>query len=382
MLVDGVRLALYVGPLVPVPVPREVLDSLTSVSVTVPTNGPSVFELSFEITRRSPLYTIFLLSSGLQGSVSASLPPILRVVLVAIVNGTPETLVDGVVTKHDLTPGEGGRSTFKVTGEDLSRVMDYLRFDGFPYPGMAPEARVLVCLAKYAFLGVIPKVIPSPLIDIPVPTSRIPLHRGTDLKYMKKLADDVGYIFSMEPGPVPGTSVGYWGPMVKAGVPQPALNIDMDAHTNVDNLSFSINTEARATPILWIEEPLTHIPLPIPVPNLNPLTPPLGLIPLLSKRTEPVLGAAALSTPRAIMKAFAQDAQTRGGVTASGSLHVQRYGRLLRSRALVGVRGAGTAFDGLYYCESVTHSIKRGEYTQSFSLNRGEVVSITPRVPV
>ena len=111
MLVDGVRLSIFVGPVVPMPVPREVLDSLTSVSLTVPTSGPSVFELSFEITRRSPLYTIFLLTSG-------SLPPILRVVLVAIINGSPEVLIDGVVTKHDLTPGEGGRSTLRVTGED------------------------------------------------------------------------------------------------------------------------------------------------------------------------------------------------------------------------------------------------------------------------
>jgi hypothetical protein len=375
MLADGVRLSIYVGPLVPVPVPREVLDSLTSVSVTVPTSGPSVFELSFEINRRSPLYTIFLLTSG-------SLPPILRVVLVAIVNGSPEVLIDGVVTKHDLSPGEGGRSTLRVTGEDLSRVMDYIPFDGFPYPGMPPEARVLICLAKYAFLGVIPKIIPSVLIDVPIPTSRIPLHEGTDLAYMKTLADDVGYMFYMEPGPAPGTSFGYWGPLVKFGVPQPALNVDMDAHTNVDSLTFGINTEARATPVLWVEEPFSHIPLPIPVPNLNPLAPPLGLIPLLSKRMEPVLGAASLSTPAAIMKAFAQDAQTQGGVTASGSLHVQRYGQLLKSRSLVGVRGAGTAFDGLYYVESVTHSIKRGEYTQSFHLNRGEVVSVTPSVPV
>src|SRR4029079_2593760 len=162
--------------------------------------------------------------------------------------GSPEVLIDGVVTKHDLSPGEGGRSTLRVTGEDLSRVMDYIPFDGFPYQGMPPEARVLICLAKYAFLGVIPKIIPSVLIDVPIPTSRIPLHEGTDLAYMKTLADDVGYVFYMEPGPAPGTSFGYWGPLVKLGVPQPALNIDMDAHTNVDNLTFGINTEARATP--------------------------------------------------------------------------------------------------------------------------------------
>ena len=44
---------------------------------------------------------------------------------------------------------------------------------------------------------------------------------------------------------------------------------------------------------------------------------------------------------------------------------VLRYGRPLRSRMLVGGRGAGLAYDGLYYATSVTHNIKRGEYNQN-----------------
>ena len=59
-----------------------------------------------------------------------------------------------------------------------------------------------------------------------------------------------------------------------------------------------------------------------------------------------------------------------------------RYGRVLKARRLVGVRGAGTAFDGLYYVKSVTHSIKRGEYKQSFTLVRNGLISTLPAVPV
>jgi hypothetical protein len=47
---------------------------------------------------------------------------------------------------------------------------------------------------------------------------------------------------------------------------------------------------------------------------------------------------------------------------------------------LVGVRGAGLAYDGLYYVDSVTHNIKRGEYKQSFSLSRDGLISNTPRL--
>ena len=78
---------------------------------------------------------------------------------------------------------------------------------------------------------------------------------------------------------------------------------------------------------------------------------------------------------------LAKAAKKADAVTGSGSLDVLRYGRLLKSRGLVGVRGAGMAFDGLYYVKSVTHKIKRGEYKQGFALARNGLVSTVSRVP-
>ena len=46
------------------------------------------------------------------------------------------------------------------------------------------------------------------------------------------------------------------------------------------------------------------------------------------------------------------------------------------------MRGAGPAFDGLYYVKSVTHKIKRGEYKQDFTLTRNGLVSTVPTVKV
>ena len=67
-------------------------------------------------------------------------------------------------------------------------------------------------------------------------------------------------------------------------------------------------------------------------------------------------------------------------ITCNGSLDVLRYGHVLRARMLVGVRGAGLAYDGLYYTDTVTHSIKRGAYKQNFTLSRDGMISNTPRV--
>ena len=48
---------------------------------------------TFTLNKRSPLHTIFLLSGG------QPIPPIVRVVIVVTVNGTPEVLMDGVMTQ-------------------------------------------------------------------------------------------------------------------------------------------------------------------------------------------------------------------------------------------------------------------------------------------
>ena len=83
---------------------------------------------------------------------------------------------------------------------------------------------------------------------------------------------------------------------------------------------------------------------------------------------------------KAVALALARTAESSDAVSGSGQLDVLRYGRILKGRQLVGVRGAGLAYDGLYYVKSVTHNIKRGEYKQSFSLSRDGLISLTPGV--
>lgn len=375
MAVRGFYLTLMVGPAVPLPVSQSVLDALTSVEV-VTTSGStsSGFELNFTVNNRSPLVTLFLIAGG------ASIP-LVRVVIVVTINGTPEVLIDGVMTHHEMRPGKDGEpSTLVIKGKDLSAVMDYIDFSGIPFPAMPAEARVALILAKYLVFGVVPMVIPSVMIDIPLPTEQIPFQRGKDLGYVRQLAADVGYVFYLEPGPVPGVSFAYWGPEIKVGAAQPALNIDMDAHTNVESLSFNFDTEKAIIPLVMIQNQLTKVPFPLPIPPVTPLNPPLGLIPPFPKAFPKIRGTAKLSPIRAIMVGMAKAAKAADAVTATGTLNVLRYGRVLKARKLVGVRGAGLAFDGLYYVKSVTHRIKRGEYKQSFTLGRNGLISTTSKV--
>jgi hypothetical protein len=380
-MAKGFYLTLMVGPMVPVPVGQDVIDALASVQVTVTSGAKaqSGFQLTFNLSKRSPLETLFLVAGS-------SLPPIIRVILVATVNGSPEVLIDGVVTRTDVASGSASpTSTLTVTGTDLTAVMAWDLFNpikNLPLPAMPAEARVLLLLAKYALFGVIPLVIPSVLIDIPIPTDRIPRQQGNDLEYIQSLADEVGYVFYLKPGPATGTSIAYWGPEIKVGMPQPALNVDMDAHTNVESLSFNYSGESAALPIVYVQNQESKVLFVIPIPSITPLNPPLGIVPAIPKKFPEIRETAKYGPVRAALIGLAKAAQTAEVVSATGNLDVLRYGRPLRARELVGVRGVGTAFDGLYYVKSVTHNIKRGEYKQSFNLTRNGLISTVPRVPV
>ena len=375
-MLKGIYLTLMIGPAVPVPVPQDVLDALTSVTVTTNSDSGSGFQLEFTLSNRSPLQTIFLLSSGTS-------IPLVRVLIVVTVNGKAEVLMDGVMTNHEVRPGtDASHSILTVTGEDLSRVMDYFDFSGTPFPGMAPEGRVLVILAKYAGFGILPLVIPSVLIDLPIPTDRIPTQKGKDLCYIRSLADEVGYVFYVEPGPAPGMSVAYWGPEIKVGEPQKALNINMDAETNIESVSCSFNSQGRVVPTVRVQIPFTKTSITIPIPDITPLNPPLGLIPPVKLNFERVDNSAKYSPIRAAIIGLTKAARSAESVTATGSLDVVRYGNVLKARRLVGLRGVGDAFDGLYYVRSVTSKIKRGEFKQDFTLSRNGLISTLRHIPV
>jgi hypothetical protein len=367
-------LQLMIGPGVPVPVPREVVDALVSVEVTSNTESASVFQLTFQLSTRSPLHTIFLVAGG------ASIPMI-RVVILVVTRGTVHVLMDGVMTHHQVSGGSQGRATLTVTGEDLSKVMTYLPMDGLPYPAQPPNVRVLSILAKYMVLGIVPLVIPPLIMDVALPTDSIERQNGNDLDYIRCLAEGVGYEFYVEPGPLPLQSTAYWGPSIRVGTPQPALNTGMDAETNVESMDFKFDAEEPVLPIVMIYPKALKIGIPVPVSLVNPLAPPMGLVPAIPKKVEIDRESARKNPGVALMAAFSRAARTADAVTVTGTLNVARYGRILKSRRTVGVRGAGMAFDGLYFVRSVKHSLSRGEYKQDFTLVRNALVSSTPRVP-
>jgi hypothetical protein len=155
----------------------------------------------------------------------------------------------------------------------------------------------------------------------------------------------------------------------------------MDAWTNVESLNFRYEPQNSVLPIVFIQEPTTKAVLPIPIPPITPLNPPLGVFVPVPQKVEELEDTGKLSPAQAIMLGMARASETADVVSADGTLNVLRYGQILKARQLVGIRGAGFSFDGLYYVESTKHQIKLGEYKQSFTLKRNALVSNTPVVP-
>ena len=373
----GVKLSLLMGP-VPVPVPDFIVEALSTAKVQLGSgNSQGGFELTFDVALHSKIYALFL---GL-GAVGAGGIPFMRVVLVVTMNGRSESVIDGVATDIEAQPADGGNAKLIIKGKDLSALMDMQDMPATPFPAMPPSTRVLVLLAKYTAFGVIPQVIPSVVDEPPLPTEQIPQQQGTDYQYIQKLAGDAGYVFYLEPGPAPGLSRAYWGPEIRIGLPQPALTTGMDALNNVEQLSFHMDREAKSVTIVFFHEPQSKLAIGLPIPDITPMNPPLGLVPPLPPKLVKLSDTGHLSPGLAMMKGLAYVAQHSDSVFGKGTLDVARYGRVLKSRQLVGVRGAGLPYDGLYYVKSVSHDIQRGAYKQSFQLARNALFSTLPRVP-
>ncbi|MEM8657798.1 MAG: hypothetical protein AAGF22_06845 [Pseudomonadota bacterium] len=376
-MTTGAQLKLFIGPAFPIPVGEDVLEALVSASVTSASpDAPGVFQLVFDLDPRSPLNTLFLVTGG-------AAIPMVRVVIAAEVNGVESILIDGVMTHHSVGPGPApGTSRLTVTGEDLSRVLDYIALRDLRYPAMPDFARVALILAKYAFLGIVPKVIPSVLLDIPLPTGRIPQQQGKDLAYIRKLADDVGYVFLMQPGATVGQSFAYWGPDFRTGPAQPALSFDMDAHRNLETAAGSYDNQNAKLPIITIQNPQTKVPIPIPVLVDPILNPPTGLIPPIPLQIEEVTGTAKLNPVQAALVGMAKASRSRKApVKLSGQLDVIRYGRLLEPHKMVGLRGFGPAYNGLHYVEMVKTTFAESSLTQNFELTRNGLLSTVEKVP-
>lgn len=373
----GIRLTLWLGKAVAVPAPPFIVEALSEARVTLTEGERDGFQLTFTVGRAGIGIIDHLLVA------SPLLRPFNRVILQVWFGVFPEVLMDGFITRQELTAdSEPGGSTLTITGEDLRVLMD-LRETSLSYPNLTPELRVQTILAKYmAYLGLPPATIPAKVPDLSLVTDRIPGQTCTDLQYIQRLAKATGYVFYVEPQ-APMVNLAYWGPDKHHPLPQSALSVGMGPNSNVDSMRFSYDALKPAMVIGAVQDKRTSIPLP--VVSLPMSRPPMTLLPAIVAQQPDVRmllahGSNSLDPAQVLAKAQAATDKANDAVYAEGELDAVRYGHLLRPRRTVGVRGAGLSNDGQYQVAEVTHTIKKGEYRQSFKLVRDGMGPLVPLV--
>ncbi|HYN19752.1 MAG TPA: hypothetical protein VE078_02250 [Thermoanaerobaculia bacterium] len=371
----GIGLTLLVGR-TPTPAPPAFIEALDNVEVTHTDQGASGFQITFRVGRDGERNL-----ADFQQVASSRLEPFSRVILVVHFGAVPKVLMDGIITHQQLAPAEEpGGSTFTVTGEDVSVMMDREERQE-EHPAQSEMVIANKILARYARYGVVPKVIAPKTVDVPVATERVPVQSGTDLQYLRQMAERHGYVFYVTPGPAPFTSQAYWGPPKRSDKQQSALTIGMGHMSNVESIHFE-NDALRPTFVSGrVQDPKTHKVAQV---KITGATRKPALARTTVKRADAareVFRGSGLTSAQARGRAQARtDLSMDQVVTATGELDAVRYGHLLQAHGVVGVRGAGKTYDGLYYVQSVTHKLSPGSYKQSFTLTREGLGSTIPMV--
>jgi hypothetical protein len=375
----GINLALLIGKTVPKPVPREVMEAFQRVEITHSDEDVSGFQLVFKVGRsgkkavkdypitQNPIFTVFN-----------------RVILVVTLGFSAKVLMDGVIVNQELSPSaEPGQSTFTITGLDVSAMMD-LEERSVSHKAQDEATIARLIILDYAKYGLIPKVVAPPVQDRPTINERTPTQNKTDLEHLNEMAERFAYVFYVMPGPAIGSNTAYWGPPKRESRPQKALTMNMGSFTNISSVSFQHDAMAATTVDGDVQDRKTNQKRPVQEKQSD--RPTLAKSSALKAQSHTRLKQFR-ETGRNLAQADAKaqaiaDRSVDDVVTVNGELDTIRYGDILRARGLVGLRGVGYTYDGLYYVKKVTHTLTLGEYKQSFTLTRDGLGTTKRRVAV
>jgi phage protein D len=366
MLDTGIQLEIQIGATRPLPAPFEVADALSSVEVTNRDSGRDGFQMTFNVGRDSPNDYGLLANKYLD-------PPT-RVILIVRLGVLPQVLIDGIITNHQLAPSNApGGSRLVVTGDDIGRQLN-LKDQNKTFKNQSDSEIVRTILNGYSEYLL--------TRDITTTDTRrqendgITTQQDTDLAFIQKLATRNGFVFYIEPTAVPGQNKAYWGAPNSQRPVQPSLKMNMGPDTNLASLSFGYDALGPATPEISVLDPVTKRPMPVSVPGQ--LAAPRASRTAVALREIIPRNTANKDQAQAGVQARSLTVSASDAITASGELHVVRYGQVLRARQDVEVCGVGESYGGRFHVTEVTHYLSRGEYRQRFSLSRDGLGALSP----
>jgi phage protein D len=277
----------------------------------------------------------------------------------------PEALITGYVTKQEVTyADEAGSSTLEVSGLDATLLMN-LQEKVMPWPNLPDASIAAAVFGQYA---VVPIVQPTPptLVE-PEGTT---IQRGTDIRFLRRLARRNGFDCYVQPEPLTGFDQGFFRPRQLVGMPDAVLNVSMGGETNVSRFRIRYDMAQPTTVVAAALDTTTKSPQPALAPIS--LQPPMGIEPALMRVLPPPIvrpvDTGLMRTSE--LQSFAQGIADASSFALVAEGEVGAAVGILRPGGLVNVRGAGRLYNGSYFVTRVSHRITRDEYVQQFEARR------------
>lgn len=377
-MLGGVTYTVLIG-LPPVPLPPLLLSALTRIEVDMSTEMASVFRLRFALSR-TDIGDWDLLMPQYEETLFRPLTRVQIRVKVGI--DIPKAIINGYITNQQVRyDDDGGGSSMEITGMDATILMN-LQEKVTPWPMPNDAAVATAIFAQYA---IIPMVMPS--LPFNLDPTDMTVQRGTDIRFLRRLAQRNGFECFVQPQPQSGLDMGYFGPATNyPGNHEAVLNVKMAAQTNVSEFkvrydmvkptlaaSAGVDVMTRA-PVTALS--ITPVVSPPPVGGLYPLGGPMGVQDATGRAVAgmhppPMVlpaqtGQMALPALAVVTQAISN--RSSWAIAAEGTAGAEA-GVLYAGRT-VNIRGAGLAFNGAYFVTRVTHLFDCGAYTQKFEARR------------
>jgi phage protein D len=285
---------------------------------------------------------------------------------ISVGDGEPQPLIDGYVVEAQAEfSNEPGGSALSVIALDPSVLMG-LEDKARAWPDQPDSDIASAIFGEYSFDSDVEATEPSRQSD-DVTT----IQRGTDLQFVRALARRNGFEFYVEIDPGSGRPKAHFHPPRLDGEAQGVLSVNMGPSTNVNAFKTRFNmirpaqAKAKGMDAASREEQSAEVEQP----SLRTL----GAHSTLSddRPRKLIVDRTGLSQSGELESyAKAVVDESAWALTAEGELNTVAFGKILRAKRLVAVRGVGRTLSGLYYVERVLHAISDEGYLQRFWLRR------------
>lgn len=285
-----------------------------------------------------------------------------------VIGGTKTPLFDGFVIETQASfSNEPGRSVLTVVAMDPTVLM-HLEEKVKAWPNMA-DSDVASAIFSDAAYNLTPVVETTPWQR--QEDEQTLIQRGSDIQFLRRLADRNGYECFVELNDSTGQAEGHFHPPKHNATAQGVLSVNLGEATNVNAFSARFDMLGPTT------AEVTGLDVSSGNDQQSTITS-TSLQDLGKSQTLPqdrprkvlLVGTGMAQTGELQPLAQAVVDRSSWAIRAAGELNTLAYGGVLRAKRPVEVRGAGQQFSGTYYVERVLHSFSGDGYTQRFELRR------------